>query len=476
MDSPYERRIDTRLVLSIVATGLLSFMGVVIETAMNVTFPTLMKEFDITTATVQWVTTAYLLMLANVIPASSFLKKRFKTRNLFIAAMLLFIIGTVIDAIAPTFALLVAGRLIQGIGTGIALPLMFNIVLEQAPLDKMGMMMGIATLICAMAPAIGPSVGGMIINTFGWRMIFAILLPFQILAFFLGFFSIRSAATEKTSFDWFGYLCLVIGFTSFIYAIDQIETAGLSSIQVIGPFGTSIIGFILFRKHSKETKRPIVHLHIFHNHIFTLSVLVIVFGQFICLALGFLIPNYAQIVLGENPFTAGCLLLPGCMLGAILAPFSGKILDRMGAKKPIIIGNLAMVMATLCYSIFAWELTTDLFIIFYVCFTFGQGFLMGNTMTNGLRQISDTLQADGNAIINTLQQLAGAVGTAITAAIVAAAQQGSTSNLIVTTAKGSAEAFYLLFILACTGLLCSSAIFSKAKKSHDTPIKNTART
>jgi MFS family permease len=164
------------------------------------------------------------------------------------------------------------------------------------------------------------------------------------------------------------------------------------------------------------------------------------------------------------------------MLGAILAPFSGKILDRMGAKKPIIIGNLAMVMATLCYSIFAWELTTDLFIIFYVCFTFGQGFLMGNTMTNGLRQISDTLQADGNAIINTLQQLAGAVGTAITAAIVAAAQQGSTSNLIVTTAKGSAEAFYLLFILACTGLLCSSAIFSKAKKSHDTPIKNTART
>ena len=153
-----EKKIDAKLILSIIAAGIMSFSGVVVETAMNVTFPTLMKEFNIDTSTVQWITTGYLLVLACIIPASSYLKKRFTTKSLFVTAICLFIIGTVMAAAAPVFSLLLAGRLIQGIGTGIALPLMFNIVLEQVPEERLGLMMGIASLITAMAPAVGPSV------------------------------------------------------------------------------------------------------------------------------------------------------------------------------------------------------------------------------------------------------------------------------------------------------------------------------
>lgn len=182
----FERKIDHKLILSIIAAGIMSFSGVVVETAMNVTFPTLMKEFQVGTSTVQWITTGYLLVLSVIIPASSWLKRRFRTKALFLTANLLFIAGTILCVFAPTFALLLLGRLIQGIGTGIALPLMFNIVLEQAPYDKMGSMIGIASLITAIAPAVGPSLGGMLVNLLGWRMIFVVLLPLLILSLFFG--------------------------------------------------------------------------------------------------------------------------------------------------------------------------------------------------------------------------------------------------------------------------------------------------
>ena len=148
MDSTY-KKVDLKLILAIVATGLMSFSGVVVETAMNVTFPTLMRQFQIGTSAVQWITTGYLLVLAVIIPASSFLKKRFTTKALFITADLLFIAGTILAVFTPNFTLLLLGRLIQGVGTGIALPLMFNIVLEQVPASKLGLMMGVASLITA---------------------------------------------------------------------------------------------------------------------------------------------------------------------------------------------------------------------------------------------------------------------------------------------------------------------------------------
>lgn len=224
--SDSERKLDAKLILSVIATGIMSFAGVVVETAMNITFPTLMSEFNVGTGTVQWITTGYLLILSIIIPASSWLKRRFKTRTLFTAALTLFLLGTIIDAIAPTFAILLAGRLIQGIGTGIALPLMFNIVLEQAPYDKMGMMMGIGALITALAPAVGPSLGGMLVNAFGWRMIFIVLIPVLLIALFCGTFSIRQVSpTEKIPFQIPDYILLAAGFICFIFATTIVASS-----------------------------------------------------------------------------------------------------------------------------------------------------------------------------------------------------------------------------------------------------------
>lgn len=325
----FEKKIDAKLVLSILAAGIMSFSGVVVETAMNVTFPTLMKEFGIGTSTVQWITTGYLLILAVIIPASSYLKKRFTTKTLFVTAISLFIVGTVMAAVTPVFSLLLVGRLIQGVGTGIALPLMFNIVLEQVPEDKLGFMMGLASLITAMAPAVGPSIGGLIVSNFGWRMIFVALLPLLILSLLFGVFSIRQVTkTEKISFQVADYLFLAVGFACFIFATSTASEAGWTSLPVIALFAVSIIALVIFYRRSARAKEPLIDVKIFGCLPFTLSVLVLVFIQFICLGLGFLIPNYAQIVSGQGAFAAGCLLLPGCLLGAALSPISGRMTWR----------------------------------------------------------------------------------------------------------------------------------------------------
>ena len=177
-----EEKISPKVIRAVIAVGMLSFCGVVVETAMNITFPTLMKEFGITTSTVQWMTTIYLLVVASVVPLSAYLKRSFKTKSVFLTANLLFILGVLIDSIAPSFALLLLGRVIQGIGVGIALPLMFNIILDQVPMSKIGTMMGVGTLITAVAPAVGPTFGGFVSSHFGWRFIFVLLTPLLLIS------------------------------------------------------------------------------------------------------------------------------------------------------------------------------------------------------------------------------------------------------------------------------------------------------
>ena len=465
MTNSSERTLDARLLFSIIAAGIMSFAGVVVETAMNVTFPTLMHEFHISTSLVQWITTGYLLVLALIIPTSAFLKRRFATRSLFITAISSFLAGTLLAAWSPAFSVLLIGRLLQGIGTGIALPMMFNIILEQVPGERLGFMIGIASLITAMAPAVGPSLGGLIVSYFGWRMIFISLLPFLLISAALGIKNIRQAGTlEQSCFNIKLYLLLVICFSSLIFAATLASGYGWFSKEVLCLFVICVIALTLFYRQSLKSTAPILRVEIFHYLPYTLSTISLLLVGFICLGLGFLIPNYAQLVSGTDAFTAGCLLLPGCTIGAALAPISGRLLDKFGAKRPILLGNISILIAVVCYSLYPGELSSLLFIVFYLFFAFGQGFSMGTIMTNGLSQLPEALNADGNAAMNTLLQLAGAVGTAVISTIVAAAQAAEPNNLAHATMMGSRQGFYVLTICAIIIICCSLKVFALIKK------------
>jgi DHA2 family lincomycin resistance protein-like MFS transporter len=179
-------RIPGKVYAAVIATGILSFSGVIVETSMNIAFPTLMREFGVSTNIVQWMTSIYLLTLSIVVPLSANLKARFATKSLFLTAAAFFMAGLLTDALAPIFPVLLFGRVLQGVGTGLALPLMYNIIIEQVPLAKRGSMMGGANVITGIAPAVGPTFGGIVISTLGWRWVFWILLPLLLVSLFLG--------------------------------------------------------------------------------------------------------------------------------------------------------------------------------------------------------------------------------------------------------------------------------------------------
>lgn len=461
----FVRRADARLFLSIIAAGLLSFTGVVIETAMNVTFPTLMREFSVGTSTVQWLTTGYLLVLATVIPTSSFLKHRFPLKKLFVAGNLLFLCGTVLDAVAGSFPMLLLGRLLQGAGTGIGLPLMFNLVLDQAPLDKIGTMMGAAMLVCALAPAVGPSLGGFIVGQFGWRMIFVALVPGLLFSLGAGLYAIRqSSPYGPRAFDFFGLVCLAVAFSCLLLLCSYASSLPFLPCLGLVAVGLLAVGIFLRQENRllQRGKAPLLNLDVFRSASFDGAVLGLLLVQFLCLGIGFLLPNYAQLVLRADPFSAGCILLPGCLVGAALAPVSGRLYDRLGAAKPLLVGSLCLLLSQVGYNLVLGTVGILGLTLVYVIFTVGQGLSAGNILTYAMGQLPAAIQPDGNAVCNTLQQLAGAVGTAMAAALVAAGQQAG-PDLSAGTSLGTAHAFILLLVLAlCQG----SCIFWALKKGR----------
>ncbi|MCH4165961.1 MAG: MFS transporter [Lentilactobacillus diolivorans] len=436
------RKVSIKLYLSIVATGLMAFCGVLIETAMNVTFPTLMKQFGVNTATIQWLTTGYLLIVSIFVPISGFLKRRFTTKQLFLTANFTFIVGLVICSFTNRFGILLIGRIIQGCGTGIALPLMFNIILEQAPIDKIGFLMGIGTLVTAIAPAIGPTYGGLLVGI-NWHYIFMALLLLMIISLVLGITSITQVTeVHRVKLDLLLWLTIAIFFAGAILAFNSIATS-LVNAALFGIAG--IIGLGIFIYRSLKSSNQLVNLSLFRNQPFVFQLLGFLIIQIMNVGAAFVLPNYLQLVNHVGSLEAGMLLLPGAAIGASLAPLSGKFYDTMGPKKPIGLGLTIQMIGLLL--LFVTALTANIWIVLsgYILVMLGTSFSMGNVMTNGLAQISKDENTDGNAIFNTMQQFAGALGTAVMSLIISMSQVKS--DYTGSTAVGAQRAFLLMVIL-----------------------------
>ena len=463
--APNPEKIPARLLAAIVATGLMTFSGVVGETAMNVTFPTLMKEFSVGTSAVQWLTTGYLLVLALIVPLSTFLKKNLCHQNFVRFCQHYFHYRHAHGALAPNFAALLAARLLQGAGTGIALPLMYNIILAQAPKSRIGLIMGIASLVVSMAPAVGPVMSGVVVERFGWHMVFWVLMPLLALSLALGLWGIRPIGElSENKVDWGGYLLLAAGFSAFIFATEKASEYGWLGGAVIGLLAVSAVALALFARRSLASAAPLVNLRVFADKPFSFGLVFILLIQFCVLALGYLIPNYSQLATGNSVSVAGMLLLPGCLIGAFIAPVSGTVYDRIGAAKPILGGALVIIIALAAFAVLGQSLTTALFMGIYAAYCAGQGFSVGNTTTHTLAAVPAAYSADGNAVLNTLQQLAGAVGTAAASTFVASAQNALPGNIAQATKNGTQNAFVLLTALASVAAVCAYLALKHGKR------------
>ncbi|CAI2633669.1 Antiseptic resistance protein [Apilactobacillus kunkeei] len=414
-------RISRSVLLSILAVGVMTFGGVTVETSMNITFPTLIDEFHIGLNVVQWITTSYLLVLSSVIPISKFLKERYTVKSLFVFSGIMFLIGLIIDASAPSFAFILLGRIIQGIGTGIALPLMFNIILDNVPVSRLGFMMGVGSLITAAASAIGPTFGGVIVNTLGWRYIFIFLIPVLLIALALGIYSIpkiNQGDLANNRFDYGGFLLVVITFFGLIIGISNISTADIISVNTLLPILIGIISLVIFIRTQSRKQQPLLNVNILKNSAYSKYILAFFINQLIILGLAFVVPNYVQIINHSSSSVAGLILLPGAVLGAIISPLSGALLDKLGAKKPILSGSGLIIISLLILTFTSMHISDGMFLALYSLIMIGIGLSYGNIMTKALSFLENEIQADGNAILTTIQQFAGAIGTVIVATII----------------------------------------------------------
>lgn len=440
---------------AIIAAGILAFSGVLIETAMNVTFPLLIQEFCVTTSGIQWVTTIYLLMISVIVPISSYLNQNFSARNLFITANLFFLLGVLINCFSASFSLLLLGRLLQGVGTGIGLPLMFHIILTKAPAEKRGMMMGIGTLTTSIAPAIGPTYGGLISNLLNWRYIYIFLIPLMILSLALGLYSIPNEVSRKKQHLHFCCVFfLAITFTSFIMALS----AGSGIVFALFLFIGLVSGFLFMLSNSKTS---LLQMAVLKNRRFSSFLISLLIYQALLLGLSFVLPNYLQISAGYSSSAAGAFMFPGALMGALLAPLSGKLLDKIGANKPILIGLFTTTVGV--FLLLALLHTNSLVFLIgaHLILMTGLGLSYSNLMTCSLSALPSSQISDGNAFVNTFQQFIGAVATALVAAVFSFFQ--NKYGFISGTVSGAWIVHLIFFFLLVTSTI---AAFSALRKKN----------
>ena len=390
-----DERIPGKLIGAIVAVGSLAFIGILTETVMTVLFPQLMREFNVNTATVQWITTIYLLTVAATMPLSSYLNRKFKHRVLFLAAVALAVLGSLTMIFGHAFPVILVARIIQGIGSGVATPLMMNIILEQSPRSKVGRLMGVGSLVITVAPAIGPTVGGAVSSILPWRAIFVIVIPVILLISLpVGLKCIEQhRPTEEAHLNPLQFAAIVLALCGLVMFLNQAGVAVAAAISGGAATAPAIFAYMLL---------PIVGI-----------------------GFGYVITNLAQLSLGTDAFLAGALVLPGALIGAFFAPIGGTLYDRFGPVRPILGAFFLAICGPILLLVFSMRLTPATLAGFY--FIFGLGYALGfsNIMTNALRSIAPQFMPDGNAVFNTCLQFGGAAGTALFSTALSVAQAGA---------------------------------------------------
>lgn len=396
------------------------FVGMFSETALNIAISNLMDVFHISAATAQWLTTGFLLTLGILMPTTGLLLQWFTTRQLFIGSVMSSIAGTLIAALAFKFEMLMVARVLQAAGMGLLIPLMFNTILVVYPPEKRGAAMGFVGLVIMFAPATGPTVAGLLIEYLSWHYIFWLSLPFLVIGLFVGLKYLENVTNvTKPRIDLQSVALSTIGFGGLVFGFSKAGEGaeGWTSAVVITSIVIGLIALTLFVLRQMFMREPMMNLRVFKYPMFIVGLLLVLSCMMIILSSMIILPMYLQNGMRLSAFTAGLMLLPGSALNGLLSPRMGRLFDKYGPKW-LVIPGLVIVAAMLW---FFSGITTASSIAFIVALHIG--LMVGISMvwmpsqTNGLNQLPPELYPHGTAVMNTLQQVAGAVGTAIAISI-----------------------------------------------------------
>ncbi|WP_248548894.1 DHA2 family efflux MFS transporter permease subunit [Paenibacillus odorifer] len=469
------KKINKGILLTILIFG--CFLSTLNQTLLNVALSSLMDVFDVTATTVQWISTGFMLINGILIPITAYLMKRFTTRQLFISAMSFLLIGSIICAAAPSFSLLLIGRMIQAAGAGIIMPLMMSVVLAIFPVEKRGSAMGLLGLAMIFAPAIGPTLAGFVVEYHSWRWLFIGLIPLVLIVIALALkYLVNVSETSKSKLDVISVLLSTVGFGLILYGFSSAGSKGWDDVIVILTLGVGVVVTAVFCLRQIKSDDPLLNLSVFKNKVFTMTSLINVLITMMMYADMILLPIYLQNGRGFTAFDAGLLLLPGALVNAFMSPVTGKLYDRFGAKPLFIIGLLFIIPSMWAVTDLSESTTYTYLMIRTIGLRIGLSFITMPLNTAGLNALPKQLGTHGTAVNNTVRQIAGAIGTAVVITIytVQATSHATTVMLnnpsttpdilkSLTSILGASDAYYFMMILSIAAFVITLFMPTKNK-------------
>jgi DHA2 family lincomycin resistance protein-like MFS transporter len=449
----------TIIVTLLVAT----FVVILNETIMNVALQRLMVDLRVDAPTVQWLSTGFMLTMAVVIPTTGFILQRLSTRAVFMLAMGLFSGGTLLAALAQGFGMLLLARIIQAGGTAIMLPLLMTTILTLVPVSRRGAVMGNVSIAISVAPAMGPTVSGLILEHFSWRFMFVFVLPIALAAFAIGAKYLTNIGdSEKTRLDALSVLLTVPAFGGLVYGLSQVGGGhggqagpGTPALLALAVGVVAMLAFVLRQLRLQKSEAPLLDLRAFNFRMFTVSVLLLVVAMIALFGAVILLPLYLQEIRGLKSLETGLALLPGGLAMGLLGPFIGRVFDKVGPLPLTVTGSALMVVALWQFSRLDADTPVWWIVALHVALSLGLALLFTPAFTTGLNPLPPHLYSHGSAIMSTLQQVAGAAGTALLVSIYA----------VVSAAAGMVAGMQAAFLTAAVIALAAVVLSAMMRKT-----------
>ena len=449
------QRISHALVIMVFGT----FFGLLCSTLMNIALPTFMNVFHISEAQVQWVTNGYMLVNALMIPVSSFLIKRFPFKNLFIIFSGIFLLGTIIGAIAWSFNLVVIARMIQALGAGMMMPLVNVLAIRYAKPGKKGQIMGIIGLAFNCAPILGPAISGFLLHLFSWRYLFLLIIPFAVITLLLSFFLLpKIPHNEHPRFNTLALILITGGLWSLLMGLSNVSNNHLLSFNVAGYVLIGLAFLLLFFLNQRHSSRQLINFGIFSHKQFVFATVINMLITSTMHGNAILIPLLVQIVLGKSTVVSAIAVLPGAILTGLLSTTSGRFYDIYPIKILVGTGLIIDIIGTIGQAAIGARSSVLMITLFQTVRQFGLVTMLIPLQTQALSLLPNEIVPDAVATFNTLRQIAAAFGTALIVSIV-----GIVNHLAHNPSShlGIQAGFLLCLCLLLTSLYLSTKLYHK---------------
>ncbi len=442
--------------ISVIVVG--TFVTVLNQTLVAPALPSIMADTGVDAATAQWLTTGFTLVNAIMIPITAYLQDRFSTKALFLFSMAVFMVGALMCGLTPNFPVLLAGRIVQAMGAGILMPMSMTVLLVTFPVEKRGTAMGVFGLVVAFAPAIGPTVGGIVVDTSDWHIMFLGIAALVAIVLLLAAVLMEKKEVGGTpgdaAFDALSVVLSTLGFGGMLYGFSALGSTGLNVISIVAMvIGIVCVVWFFIRQTHLET--PMLRVKVLYNRKFLMATIIGMLVQGSLLAAAILMPIYIQTLLGLSATVSGLVLMPGAIVMGIMNPVAGKLFDKHGPRTLGLVGMGLLFVTSVGFGLLSLRSALWFVVVLYIVRMFSMALVNMPITTWGMNALDTKLMNHGTSVNNTLRQVAGSLGTAIVVSVSTSVQNATTADLGATDATmlGIDVAFMVCAAMVLVGLV-----------------------